>query len=53
MQFLRVPNREEQLAVVDAADGESFAARAELPLTTEVAAQDSCTAYAMPPGVQV
>ena len=45
MQILQVLEREEQLAVVDAADGESFAARAELPLTTEVpvAARDSCT----------
>jgi len=53
MQFLQVLEREEQLAVLDAADGESFAARAELPLTTEVAARDSCTVYAMPPRVQV
>ena len=53
MQFLQVLEREEQLAVFDAADGESFAARAELPLTTEVAAQDySPTVYMMRPGVR-
>lgn len=42
MQFLQVLDREE-FAVFDVADGKSFAARTELPLTTEVAAQDSPT----------
>ena len=53
MEFLQVLDREEQLAVFNVADDESFAARAELPLTTEVAARDSCMVYAMPPRVQV
>ena len=53
MQFLQVLDREEQLAVFDVADDESFAARAELPLTTEVAAQDSPTVYIIRPGPSV
>ena len=53
MQFLQVLEREEQLSVLDAADGESFATRPEFPLTTEVTARDSCTVYASPHSVHV
>jgi hypothetical protein len=53
MQFLQVLDREEQFAVFDVADGESIAAMAELPLTTEVAARDSPTMYIMRRGVRV